>query len=268
MRNKFKKGDLVLLLTEKGKKFLINLKEKGEFCYHRGKVNLEDILNKKEGDLVCSSKGEKIFLFKPTLSEYILKFKRGAQIIYPKDIAQIIFSADIFPGAKILEAGTGSGALTIALLRAVGEKGKVFSFEERKEFYLIAKKNIENFQKIRREKVGKLYLFNEKIENVREKDFDRVFLDLPEPEKLFSKIKDCLKGGGILVCYLPTVLQIFNLIDKVEKDYSNFFYLMGIFEILKREWRKLGMSLRPKDKMIAHTGFIILFRKINKGGKI
>ncbi len=264
MKDKFKNGDLILLLTEKGKKFLITLREKGEFCYHKGKINFEDILSKKEGDFVFSSKGEKIFLFKPTISEYILKFKRGAQIIYPKDIAQIILSADVFSGAKVLEAGTGSGALTIALLRAVGEKGKVFSFEKRRDFYQIAKKNIENFQKIRKEKLGKLYLFNESIEKVKEKDFDRVFLDLPEPEKLLSKIKNCLKGGGILVCYLPTVLQIFNLVEKVEREFSKTFYLLGIFEVLKRGWRKIEKSLRPKDRMVAHTGFIILFRKINE----
>lgn len=264
MKEEFKEGDLVLLLTEKGKKFLVSLKKEGKFCYHKGVIDFKDILGKKEGDFVFSSKGEKLLLFKPTISEFILKTKRGAQIIYPKDIAYILYFADVFSGAKVLEAGTGSGALTISLLRAVGEKGKVFSFEKRKEFFEIAQKNIEKFKNIRKENLGKLFLFNDDVLNVKEKDFDRIFLDLPEPEKLLFKLKDHLKEGGILACYLPTVLQVFELIETVEKEFSKSFYLMGIFEVLERGWKKRQISLRPEDRMIAHTGFMIFFRKINE----
>jgi tRNA (adenine57-N1/adenine58-N1)-methyltransferase len=259
----FKKGDLVLLIDSKGKKYLITLKEKGSFSFHKGKIEFRQILGRKEGETIVSSKGEKLLVFKPTLEEYLLKMKRGAQIIYPKDIAQILILADIFPGAKVFEAGTGSGALTISLLRAVGKKGKVISYEKRKEFLNQAKENIAKFQKLRKEEWGTLVLKEKGIEKgIEEKDFDRAILDLPEPWKVLKEMKKILKPGGILVCYLPTVLQIFNLIEKIEKNFKKVFYLMGIYEVLQRRWKKSGLSLRPEDRMIAHTGFIVLIRKL------
>lgn len=265
MPNKsFKVGDLVLLIDSKGKKYLVRLKdENGSFYFHRGEVRFSEIIGKKEGEVVYSSKGERILLFFPTIWEYILKMRRGAQIIYPKDIGEILILADVFPGAKVFEAGTGSGALTLALLRAVGKNGRVISYEKRKEFFERAKENIENFKKIREEEWGELVLENKDLnEGINDNDFDRIFLDLPQPWDFLKIIKTVLKDGGILVCYLPTVIQIYELIERIEKEYSNDFYLLGIYEFLERGWQKVKTSLRPKDRMVAHTGFIVLFRKI------
>jgi len=261
----FKEKDLVLLIDSKGKKYLFSLKKDKIFSFHKGKVSHNEILKKEEGDFVISSKGEKLFIFKPTLFEYLLKIKRKTQIIYPKDIAQIIAFGDIFPGAKVFEAGTGSGALTLALLRAVGKKGLVVSYEKRKDILETAQKNIKNF--IEKEKkfqeFGKLILKNKDLkEGIEEKDFDRAILDLPEPWLFLEEIKKVLKDGGIFLAWLPTVLQVFKLVEEAKK--TGDFYLVGIYEFLERKWQKIGKSLRPCDRMVAHTGFLLVFRKIKK----
>lgn len=262
----FKKGELVTLVDTKEKKYLVTLKEKESFSFHKGKVELNQIIGKKAGDHVFSSKGEKLLIFRPTLWEYVLKMERGAQIIYPKDISQIITFADIFPGSKVFEAGTGSGALTLHLLRAVGNRGEVVSYESRKEFLEITQRNIERFSKEVREEKSKLTLKNKDIEEGIEekKQFDRGILDLPEPWKVLGEMDKILKEGSILVCYLPTTTQITNLISTIKEEFKETFYLMDIHEIIKRRWKRGENNLRPEDRMVAHTGFIILIRKLNK----
>ncbi|GAB6182284.1 tRNA (adenine-N1)-methyltransferase [Thermodesulfovibrio hydrogeniphilus] len=255
----FKVGDLALLIDSKGRKYLINLKNDGFFSFHKGNVNFNEIIGKPEGIKVSSTKGEKLLVFRPTLEDYILKMKRGAQIIYPKDISRIITLLDIFPGSKVFEAGTGSGALTLYLLRAVGHNGQVVSYEKRKEFYETAKTNIERFMP----NPDNLVLKNKDIgEGIDEKEFDRAVLDLTEPWLFLDKVIEVLKSGGLLGCYVTTVLQIYSLIEEVEKNFSNRLYKVGIFELLERSWEKEGLSLRPSLRMVAHTGFIVVFRKL------
>lgn len=259
-----KEGTLVCLLDSKKKKYLISLKKGGVFEFHRGKVFHDEILKKDWGEEITSSKGEKILILKPRLADFVLKkLKRNSQIIYPKDTGQILVWGDIFPGAKVLECGTGSGALTCYLIRAVGEKGKIISIDERADMIETAKNNIEKFFQKKIEKIKNLVLKNQRLEEVKEKNFDRIILDLPEPWRYLAKIKEILKNGGILICWLPTVLQIFYLIEEVEKKFKNDFELEGIMEFLQREWQKKERSLRPKDRMVAHTGFLILFYKLN-----
>lgn len=256
-------GDLILLLDSKKKKYLISLKKEEIFEFHKGKIFHDEILKKEIGERILSSKGEEILILKPTLRDFVLKkLKRISQIIYPKDVGQILVLGDIFPEAKVLECGTGSGALTLYLIRAVGEKGKIISIDERKEMIEIAKENIEKFYQKKIEEIKNLILKVQNLKDLEEKDFDRVILDLVDPWNYLSKVKEILKPGGILVCWLPTVLQIFNLIEEVEKKFKENFELEGIFETLQREWQKREKSLRPKDKMVAHTGFLILFRKL------
>ena len=255
-----KEGELILLKDKKGKKYIFALKKGEVFVSDKGKISHDEILKKKEGEKIFSSKGEQFLILKPTLADFVLKkLKRISQIIYPKDVGQILVLADIFEGAKVLEAGTGSGALTLYLIRAVGEKGKVYSIDERQDMIETATKNIEQFYQKKIEQIPNLILRKENVSEIKEKDFDRVILDLPNPWHYLEKVKELLKDGGILACWLPTVLQVFELTEKAEKQN---FILEGVFETLQREWQKRKIALRPKDRMVAHTGFLIILRKI------
>jgi len=257
-----KEGDLVLLMDKKGKKYIIKLKKGKFFEFHKGKVLHDEILKKKIGEKILTSTNEKLLILKPTLNDFILKkLKRTSQIIYPKDVGQILVLADIFNDAKVLEVGTGSGALTLYLLR-FADRGKVFSIDEREDMMKTAKENIENFYGKKIEFIKNLVLKKQNFMDVEEKDFDRIILDIPDPWNYLKKIKEVLKEGGIVACWLPTALQVFNLIDEIEKNFSKDFVVDGIYETLQRDWQKQKKSLRPKDRMVAHTGFLIIFRKI------
>lgn len=263
-----KTGDLILLKDSKGRKYLIFFKKNGVFEFHKGRVLHKEIAKRKIGEIIISSKKEKLLVLKPTLTDFVFKkLKRISQIIYPKDIGQILVLGDIVPGAKVLEVGTGSGALTLYLIRAVGEKGKIVSIDEREDMIKSAKENIEKFYQKQIKEIKNLTLKVQNLKDLKEKNFDRVILDLVDPWNYLQKVKEVLKSGGILICWLPTVLQIFKLIEKIEKKFRNDFETEGIFETLQREWQKKGRSLRPKDRMVAHTGFLILMRKIQKVGK-
>lgn len=258
-----KEGELVLLKDQKGKKYLISLKKDGIFEFHRGKISHQEILKKEVGEKVFSTKGEELLILKPTLADFVLRrLKRISQIIYPKDVGQILVLGDIFPGAKVLEAGTGSGALTLYLIRAVGGTGKVISIDQRKEMIETAKENIERFYQKKIKEIKNLTLKVQNLNELKEKNFDRVILDLVDPWNYLSKVSEVLKPGGILICWLPTVLQIFKLIEEIEKKFKKEFELEGIFETFQREWQKREKSLRPKDRMVAHTGFLIIFQKL------
>ena len=186
-----REGELVLLKDKKGRKYLFTLKKGGIFAFHKGKILHDEILKKKVGERVISSKGEELLILKPTLRDFVLKkLKRISQIIYPKDVGQILVLADIFEGAKVLEAGTGSGALTLYLIRAVGEKGKIISVDEREDMIENAKKNIEQFYQKKIEEIKNLTLKKENLAEIKEKDFDRVILDLPDPWNYLKKVKE------------------------------------------------------------------------------
>jgi len=257
-----KENQIIELIDEKGKKYLIKLEKGKEFAFHKGKVLHNEILTKKEGDFVFSSKKEKLLIFSPPLRDFVLKMKRGAQIIYPKDMGPILIYGDIFPGAKVLEAGIGSGALTIALLRAVGKNGVVISYEKREDFIKIAQKNIENFfKKVKNAgERGKLIIKKGDVyEKIEEKDFDRVIFDLAEPWRAIDNAQKALKPGGILICYNPTVIQIEKVAREIKRKN---FYLEGIYEFLMRGWDINEKSFRPQHRMVAHTGFIVVARKL------
>jgi tRNA (adenine57-N1/adenine58-N1)-methyltransferase len=250
----FRPGERVLLVDSKARRYLITLVEGGSFSTHAGTLPHADLIGRDEGILVRTSHGARLRAVRPTLSDYILKMPRGAQVIYPKDIGPILVLADIFPGARLLEAGVGSGALSMALLRAVGPEGEVVGYELREDFAARAGKNVESFlgpgQPYRVE-------IRDVYEGIDEVGLDRVVLDLPEPWRVVKHATHALRPGGILVSYLPTIGQVARLREELD---GSPFGLAETLEVLHRTWHVEGQSVRPDHRMVAHTGFLTAAR--------
>lgn len=256
----FAAGEACLLYDAKGRTYLIRLEEGGEFQYHRGVLQHSEILGQPEGCFVTASMGSKLVAVRPRLADYTLKMPRGAAVVYPKDTGAIIMWADIYPGATVLEAGTGSGALTLALLRAVGPTGRVVSVERRSDHAAIAAERIEGFIGVLPDtlelRVGEV---EESFEDVRP---DRVVLDVPEPWHSVPPAVEHLHSGGIFCCYLPTIPQVQEVRRTLASTGS--FIEATTFEILHREWTVEGRSVRPSHRMQGHTGFITVARRFTR----
>jgi tRNA (adenine57-N1/adenine58-N1)-methyltransferase len=256
-RRPFRPGERVLLIDSKARRYLIILVEGGSFSTHAGTLPHADLIGQDEGILVRTSHGARLRAVRPTLSDYILKMPRGAQVIYPKDIGPILMLADVFPGARLLEAGVGSGALSMALLRAVGSEGSVLGYEIREDFAARAVKNVESFlgpdQPYRVE-------IRDAYEGIGESELDRIVLDLPEPWRVVKHATVALRPGGILVSYLPTIGQVARLREELD---GSPFGLAETLEVLQRTWHVEGQSVRPDHRMVAHTGFLTAARLLD-----
>ncbi|MCA9454404.1 MAG: tRNA (adenine-N1)-methyltransferase [Nitrospiraceae bacterium] len=259
----FQSGERVHLIDKKERPYALTLKA-GEIFQHSGdRISHDDIIGKPDGTAVQFSNGKLMVAVHPTLAEYTLKMPRGAQVIYPKDLAVIPMWADIYPGARVFEAGVGSGALTMALLRAVGDRGCVVSYEMREDFAATATKNIERF-------MGKVPNHFLQIRNAYEGIeigegasswlFDRVVLDLPEPWRVVPHAARALRSGGLYLSYVPTVPQVMQTVQALEQ--SRVFTMVQNFETLLRTWNIKGRSVRPDHRMVAHSGFITVARKV------
>jgi tRNA (adenine57-N1/adenine58-N1)-methyltransferase len=254
----FEVGERAILLDSRGRRYLIRLEAGSTFHYHRGALPHDLVIGAQEGTKVHTTTGEPILCFRPRLSDYVLKMGRGAQIIYPKDLGSILVYADIFPGALVLEAGTGSGALTLTLCRAVGPEGRVVSYEVRPEFLAQARANVEAF-------LGKTPPWLElRLGDVRDvggsgETYDRVLLDLPEPGGVLPTMTEALTPGGILCSYLPTTGQTQSLVLALTEGA---FAEIETFEVLLRTWHVSARSVRPDHRMVAHTGFVTVARKL------
>ena len=251
-------GEQVLLIDQRGKRHLIFLRKSETFHSDRGWIPHDNVIGQVEGTWIRSSLGLRYLALRPTLGEFVLEMPRGAQVIYPKDLAMILFWADVFPGARVLEAGTGSGALTLALLRAVGTDGRVITYEQRDEFARRALANIH----MRLGQVNNLTVRLRPVEDglPEEEPVDRVLFDLPEPWKLTSLVAPVLGPGGIFMCYVPTIIQSHELSETLHRERE--WALVETFETLMRPWNIEGQSVRPFHRMVAHTGFITLARRV------
>jgi tRNA (adenine57-N1/adenine58-N1)-methyltransferase catalytic subunit len=246
----FTAGDRVLLVDSKRRRHLVTLAEGGAFHSHNGVLEHEAIIGKDEGVTVRTSLGARLVAVRPTLAEYVLKMPRGAQVIYPKDLGPIVMLADVFPGARVLESGVGSGALTATLLRAVGPTGHVHGYELRGDFAERAVRNVEGF-------LGPDQPLTVEVRDAYEgfdvADLDRVLLDLPEPWRVVKHAESALRPGGIFLAYLPTIGQVMRLREELA---GSAFGMVETVEILQRSWHVDGQSVRPDHRMVAHTGFL------------
>jgi tRNA (adenine57-N1/adenine58-N1)-methyltransferase len=248
----FRPGDRALLIDGKGRRYLVTLRDGGEFHTHAGVTPHAMILGRPEGITVRSTSGARYLVLRPTLSDFVLSMPRGAQVIYPKDLGPLLMMGDVFPGARILEAGVGSGALSMTLLRAGAE---VVGYELREDFANKARKNVAAL-------LGDACAYRVELrdayEGIDETALDRVMLDLPEPWRVVKHAATALRPGGILVSYLPTIGQVVQLRDALD---AGPFVLAETVEVLQRSWHVEGQSVRPDHRMVAHTGFLTAARR-------
>ncbi|MEO6628603.1 MAG: tRNA (adenine-N1)-methyltransferase [Aquihabitans sp.] len=245
----FVAGEEILLIDRKKRRYLVALAEGGEFHTHSGFVAHANIIGQPEGVVLRSTRGANFTAFRPTLSDFVLKMPRGAQVIYPKDLGPILMLADIFPGARVLESGVGSGALSMTLLRA----GAVITgYELRADFAARAVKNVTTFGGA---EVLERYDVQERncYDGIDERHLDRIVLDLPEPWEVVPHAEYALRPGGIIVAYTPTIIQAVQFRERLV---NSGFELAETIEVLHRGWNIDGTSVRPDHRMVAHTGFL------------
>jgi tRNA (adenine57-N1/adenine58-N1)-methyltransferase len=259
-RGPFAAGDRVLLLDSKRRRHLVVLAVGGEFHSHAGVLRHESLIGADEGVTVRTTMGARMVAVRPTLADYILEMPRGAQVIYPKDLGPILVHADVFPGARVFESGVGSGALTMTLLRAVGPHGHVLGYELRDDFAARARANVEGM-------LGTDVPLDVEVRDVYDgidvDGIDRILLDLPEPWHVVAHAEKALVPGGILLAYLPTILQVARLHEALAEST---FGMAQTLEVLQRTWHVEGQSVRPDHRMVAHTGFLTVARLLAPTG--
>lgn len=256
MDSRLKLNDAVIFIDRKGRRYLKVLKP-GQKLLIRGELPADSLVGIEEGSRIRFSGGETFLVLRPTYADLVPHLPRTAQVIYPKDTGPLIVWGDVFPGATVIEGGVGAGALTIALLRAIGPEGRLVSYEIRDDFAALAQRNVAaffgaapNWTLKRRD----LY------EGFDETAVDRMFLDLPEPGRALQVAARALRPGGVLVGYVPTALQLKDTVDALQAHAG--FGQIESFETLLRHWQVKGLSVRPLNRMVAHSAFIIIARRL------
>lgn len=254
----FAAGELVVLLDRRGRRYLVTLEPGTQWHSHAGIVEHDDIVGVVEGTAVRTGRGMEVVVLRPTREDFILKMTRGAQVVYPKDQAMIVAAADIRPGCTVVEAGAGSGALTLALLAAVGTTGRVISFERRAEHAAVARRNVVRF--LGEHPSGWELIDGDIVEGLSGLRAHRVVLDLLEPWEVVPAAAEALPPGGILLGYLPTVPQVMRLVESLHDDGR--FTAVRTTETLVRPWDVDGLAVRPAHRMVAHTAFLTTARRV------
>lgn len=248
-------GELVLLTDRKGRRYLITLAEGQEFHTHAGLLAHDKLIGGPEGAQARTSRNAELTVWRPTLSDYVLKMPRGAQVVYPKDSAAILMQADVFPGARVLESGVGSGALSLSLLRA---GATVVGYEIREDFAQRAAENVGRF--LGSDATGRYQVeIKDCYQGISHQQLDRVVLDLPEPWQVVSHAAASLQPGGILAAYTPSIVQAARLREACD---SGPWAAASTVEILQRGWHIEGDAIRPEHRMVGHTGFVTSVRRL------
>lgn len=257
----FRAGDRAQLTDPKGRRHTITLQSGAQYHTHKGSLEHDELIGAPEGVVVTSTGGVAFLALRPLLSDFVLSMPRGATVIYPKDAAQIVGLADIFPGAYVLEAGAGSGALTCSLLRAVGERGRVLSYERRADFAEVAQRNVETFfggpHPAWDLRVGDLA--GAELDN----GVDRVVLDMLAPWEHVDAVAAVLVPGGVLCGYVATTTQLSRIVETLREHGG--FTEPTAWETLVRTWHVEGLAVRPDHRMNGHTGFLVMSRRLAPG---
>ncbi|MEV8171188.1 tRNA (adenine-N1)-methyltransferase [Microbacterium sp. NPDC077486] len=264
-RGPFREGDRVQLTGPKGRLHTVTLREDGELHTHHGVLRHRDLIGLPDGSVVANSSGHEYLALRPLLRDFAMSMPRGAAIVYPKDAAQIVMQADIFPGATVVEAGVGSGALSLSLLRAVGSTGRLLSFERREDFAEVAQANVETFFGERpdswRVVVGDLVAALP--DEVEAGSVDRVVLDMLAPWECIEVVADALTPGGVVLCYIATATQLSRVAEFIRS--TGLFTDPEASETMVRGWHVEGLAVRPDHRMVAHTGFLLTARRLAPG---
>ncbi|MGK3953004.1 tRNA (adenine-N1)-methyltransferase [Microbacterium sp. I2] len=265
MSGPFRFGDRVQLTGPKARLHTITLREGGELHTHHGVLRHADLVGLPDGSVVANSSGHEYLALRPLLRDFVMSMPRGAAIVYPKDAAQILAQADVFPGATVVEAGVGSGALSLWLLRAIGAEGRLVSFERREDFAAVARANVETF-------VGDVPanwdvvvgdLAQDLPRAVAAASVDRVVLDMLAPWECIDAVAEALTPGGVVVCYVATATQLSRVAEYIRG--TGLFTEPDANETMVRGWHVEGLAVRPDHRMVAHTGFLVWARRLAPG---
>ena len=251
-------GDTALLVSAQNKRYMLRLKPGDQLQTHRGVLNHSDLIGLPWGSKVFSHLGSSYLLLQPSIADLLIEIRRNTQIMYPKDVGFVLVTLGIGPGKQVLEAGTGSGALTTALAFSVGPTGHVYSYDNRSEMQNLAQKNLERVGLV--EQVT--FKTRDIIEGFDETNIDALFLDVPNPYDYIAQVRQALKLGGFFGSILPTTNQVSKLLVALHRE--NFAFV-DVCEVMLRYYKAVPERLRPTDRMVAHTGYLIFARSIQEG---
>jgi len=260
-RGVFRSGDQVQLTDPKGRMHTITLVPGKEFHTHRGLFPHDELIGRPEGWVVTNTAGIEYLALRPLLCDYVLSMPRGAAVVYPKDAGQIVAMADVFPGARVVEAGVGSGALSMSLLNAVGDRGRLFSYERRADFADIARANVETF--FGGPHPAWALTVGELTRSLEEREIDRAVLDMLTPWECLDAVARALVPGGVLLCYVATATQLSRTAEQIRDDGR--FAEPSAWESMVRGWHLEGLAVRPQHRMVGHTGFLVTTRRLADG---
>lgn len=255
----FREGDQALIIDRRGRRYLIKLHSADKYHTHLGNFAHSTVIGQEEGARVTTSSGHMLLVVKPTMADFTRQMPRIATVVYPKDLGAILIFGDIFPGATVLEAGSGSGAVTIALARAVGDEGQIISYDLREDMIKRARANADTLLPNTSHvtfKLGDVY------QGLEENELDRIILDLPEPWHVVPHAAEALVPGGVFLSFLPTVMQVHDLTQTLRSQGT--FDIIETVEILLRPWSVTSRSIRPAQRMVGHTGFITTARRCSR----